>query len=339
MVAWPDFRARFRRFLVTGVGIALVLAVTLLLSGFAAGFATRIDRLIDSVGGTHYLTIDGGSGPFTSTAGFPVTDLPAGDPIIVAPNSIDIGSTSVGVVVLGATDGGAGWPAVTEGRQIAGPDEIVTDDQLEAIGLGDEVTIAGRRFTVVGHTSGVTWDVANAGVTMSLDSARELFANGAGVATSVVLDERPDQVPDGLSLHTRDDAFDDMRVRFDAIKRSIDSFRITLWILAVVIVGAVLYLAALERVRDFAVFKATGASNRHLRLGLALQAVLLGLVAGATSIVLAYVMRPVYPGVITLGPAVVWPAIPVAVVIAIIGSIVGIRRAVAVDPSSAFGGA
>ena len=31
MIAWPDFRARFRRFLIIGVGMALVLAVTLLL--------------------------------------------------------------------------------------------------------------------------------------------------------------------------------------------------------------------------------------------------------------------------------------------------------------------
>ena len=60
-------------------------------------------------------------------------------------------------------------------------------------------------------------------------------------------------------------AFEDVLSRTADAKRSIDSFKITLWVLAVVIVAAVLYLAALDRVRDFAVFKATGASNTRPR--------------------------------------------------------------------------
>ena len=67
---------------------------------------------------------------------------------------------------------------------------------------------------------------------------------------------------------------------------------------AVVIVGAVLYLAALERVRDFAIFKATGSSNLDLMVGLGLQAALVGAVAGVTSIGLAHLMKPIYPGLL-----------------------------------------
>ena len=107
--------------------------------------------------------------------------------------------------------------------------------------------------------------------------------------------------------------------------------------LAVVIVGAVLYLAALERVRDFAIFKATGASNADLVLGLALQAVMVGVIAGVLSIGLAHLMKPIYPGLLSLPISVAWPVIPVAVVIAVISSFVGVRRAISVDPSQAFG--
>jgi putative ABC transport system permease protein len=45
------------------------------------------------------------------------------------------------------------------------------------------------------------------------------------------------------------------------------------------IIGSIVYLSALERQREFAVLKATGAANRSLLAGLALQAVLLSAAA------------------------------------------------------------
>ena len=47
MVAWPDFRSRLTRFMVIGLGMALVMAVTLLLAAFSEGFRLRSERLLD----------------------------------------------------------------------------------------------------------------------------------------------------------------------------------------------------------------------------------------------------------------------------------------------------
>ena len=55
--------------------------------------------------------------------------------------------------------------------------------------------------------------------------------------------------------------------------------RIMLWIVAACIIASVLYLQAMERTRDFAVFKATGTSTMAIGMGLALQAVVLSLAA------------------------------------------------------------
>ena len=44
---------------------------------------------------------------------------------------------------------------------------------------------------------------------------------------------------------------------------------VLLWIVAALIVGSVIYLSALERTRDFAVFKAVGVSTRSVIAGLA----------------------------------------------------------------------
>lgn len=345
MVAWPDFRTRLRRFLVISVGMAIVLAVTLLLNAFAEGFNLRGERLLDVFGADTYVAVEGSAGPMTSAAPLPealvdeivaqpgVTDA---TPLFLVPNAVLVDGQPSGVVIVSRPDDVA-WPRVVDGRGIEADDEIVVDVELEGVAIGDRLAVAGRDFLVVGITEHATWDISTQGLFMRDDVAHELLANGAPVATAIAVDGSLDTVPAGLVEHTRAEAVDDVVSRTAAAKRSIDSFKITLWVLAVVIVGAVLYLAALERVRDFAIFKATGASKLDLIAGLALQAALVGVVAGATSIALAHLMKPIYPGLLSLPADIAVAVIPVAVVIAVVSSFVGVRRAIRVDPSEAFG--
>ena len=70
---------------------------------------------------------------------------------------------------------------------------------------------------------------------------------------------------------------------------------VLLWIVAALIVGSVIYLSALERVRDFAVFKAVGVSTRAVLGGLALQAVIVALVAALLGAVLSFGLAPTFP--------------------------------------------
>ena len=76
---------------------------------------------------------------------------------------------------------------------------------------------------------------------------------------------------------------------------SIAFVRVLLWIVAATIIGSMLYLQAMERTRDFAVFKATGTSTVDIGVGLALQAVLLSLAAAVLAALLAVVIAPLFP--------------------------------------------
>ena len=60
---------------------------------------------------------------------------------------------------------------------------------------------------------------------------------------------------------------------------SITIVAVLLWVVAALIVGSVIYLSALERLRDFAVFKAIGVPTRNIAAGLAMQAVIVALLA------------------------------------------------------------
>ena len=345
MVAWPDFRARLQRFFVIGLGMALVLSITLLLSAFSEGFRLRCDRLLDVFGGQRFVVAEGASGPMTSTTPIPATLVEllvdAGfdaRPLLLAPNAVSIDGAPASVVVVGSTGDEPGI-RLTAGRLVAGPGEAVTDEALVELELGDEFVLAGRPFTVVGTVEHATWDIATAGLFIERTTALDLLGGGQDVVTAIAIDgdgELP-PLPAGLSVQTRDQAFGDILSRTAAAKKSIDAFKVTLWVLAIVIVGAVLYLAAIERVRDFAIFKATGAGNVDLVLGLGIQAAIVGVIAGVLSIGLAQLMKPIYPGLLSLPFRIAWPVVPVAVVIAALSSVVGVRRAIKVDPSQAFG--
>jgi putative ABC transport system permease protein len=113
---------------------------------------------------------------------------------------------------------------------------------------------------------------------------------------------------------------------------------IFLWLIAASIIGSVIYVSALEKTRDFAVLKATGASDGQLMTALALQAVVISVAAAVVAVILATLLAPVFPilVVIPLWSVLLLPLL--AIVLGLLASTAGLRRAVGVEPALAFGG-
>lgn len=107
---------------------------------------------------------------------------------------------------------------------------------------------------------------------------------------------------------------------------------------AALIVGSLIYLSALERTRDFAVFKALGVTTSVVLAGLALQAVLLAVASAALGGVLALVLGPLFPMLVAVTASAFALLLLTAVAIGLLASLAGLRHAVAVDPVLAFGG-
>ena len=158
------------------------------------------------------------------------------------------------------------------------------------------------------------------------------------VISSVAIEGTPQQLPEGYQAVDRAAALSDMLRPLQVAWRSITIVAGLLWIVAVLIVGSVIYLSALERLRDFAVFKAIGVPTRSILSGLALQAVIVALLAAALGVVLALMLGPAFPMLVVV-PTSAYLALPVvAIAIGLLASVAGLRRAVAVDPALAFGG-
>jgi putative ABC transport system permease protein len=135
---------------------------------------------------------------------------------------------------------------------------------------------------------------------------------------------------------SNDEVEEDMLRGLEGAVSAIDLMRLLMWIVAAVIIGAVIYLSTLERLNDFAVLKAVGGESRSLAMGLALQALIAAVVAGVLGIAFATLLGPAFPLRVTVGPGSYALLIVVAAVVGIVSSMIALRRVLKVDPALAF---
>jgi putative ABC transport system permease protein len=344
LISLRDLQWRRRRFAIAVVATALVFALGLILSGVSASFDNEIDRTVDSFGADAWLVPAGTLGPFTAPTTMSesrvdrVRRLPGvrrADPVLV------LGATTTtprprNLNIVGVVPGGVGSPDGTESKLIR-PSAIV-DDAL-GLGRGDQLALNGVSLRVAGVTHGMTYFAGIPRATMSLRQAQRIALEGRRLVTAIVVQGRPATVPRGFHLLENSDVAEDLERPIVQAKDTISFIRILLWLVAAGIIGAIVYLSALERVADFAVLKAIGVSVRDLVMGLLFQAVLLSLLSALLAIGLQKAIAPaVAMSVeIPIGTFLTMPL--VAILVGALASFLGLRRALAVDPALAFGGA
>ena len=122
-------------------------------------------------------------------------------------------------------------------------------------------------------------------------------------------------MPPGLVVLSSSTVVNDTVGQLRTAVASIDNTRWLMWLVAAAIVASMLYVAALERKRDFAVLKALGSSSGALFLSLVLEAVVVTLLAALLAEILASLMTPLFaqPVDITPDARLVLPLIAVAV--------------------------
>lgn len=325
--------------------ITMVLALTLLLSGFRDGIDVETARTVRALGGDAFVVRDGVSGPFTTLAQLDedvaarVAEAPGvrrADPVVSVRHAIE-SSPVTDVYLVGARPDGLGMPAVRTGRGARAPGEAVLDSRAGRA-VGDRVRLGGRELAVVGVVRGVSVWAGVPAMFVTLADAQDLVFGGARSATTVLTSGTPTSVPDGLRVVTPGGARRDLQRPLDNAVTTIDLLRLFLWVVAAAIVGSVLYVSALERSRDFAVFKAFGTESGDLVGTLVVQAFVLSALSAGLAAGLSRVLAGLFPAVISF-PARTLLLLPlVALAVGLLGSAAGARRAIAVDPAAAFGG-
>ena len=348
LLAVRDVVWRGRRWAIAVTGTALALAVSILLAGFLASFRAEVDTTLDALGGDGYLVRAGAAGPFTAPSPLgadrlaevqQLAGVEAAVPVVTLPYTLQrAGHDGVVDVFLVGRGAGDPQPPVREGRAAEASGEVVVDGRVGA-DVGEEVVLGGRRFQVVGTTSGLYALAGKGLVWTTMQDAQDLLFGGAPLVSAFLYDGAPASVPDGMVAIDRAAAERDLIRLMEPVVESIETFRLLMWIVAAAVVGSVLYLTAVDRVRDFAVLKATGARNRDLAASLLLQAAALGVVASVLGIGMALLLAPTFPTPVLFTAPLFLSAPAVAIVIGAIGGLAGVRKAMSTDPALAFGGA
>jgi putative ABC transport system permease protein len=342
-----DLQFRARQFLIAVLGAGLVFAMTLLLAGMAASFHAEITRTVDAIGVDGWVLPAGTSGPFTAVGSLPfstvstvesMSGVRAAGPVAISPQAAQSGTRYLRVTMIGAPVGGLGAVAPARGRAINADGQAVADTRMH-VGVGGALTIAGRSFTVVGLVSGHTLNGGSPDVWVTFHDAQQVLFGGRPLATAVVTRGVPASGAPGLEIMTSAGVARDTLRPMQSAVQSVDNSRWFMWVVAAVIVAALVYVSALQRVRDFAVLKAMGASSRSLFAGVAVQAIVVTMAAAVLAGVTANLLKPLYdlPVAIPLSAFLLLPVS--AVVVGVLASLVALRRAVAVDPALAFGAA
>ena len=345
--ALRDMQWRRRRLVIAIVSTGLVFAMTLVLIGLANGFGVEAQRTVDSLGVDGFVVKTGAAGPFMGSTPFAEIDFArvaaapgvmAAGPLATAPTTIKEGAATQNTTAFGAPEHGPGMPGVSQGRAPSTPDEVAVSSTLGR-NLGDDLQIGGYTLRIVGIVPNSTALAKMPNSFLTTEGLQRLAYNGQPMITSIGIVGTPRELPAGYQTLDRAAGVTDLLRPLQVAVSAIKIVAVLMSIVAVLIVGSVVYLSALERMRDFAVFKAIGVPTRSILAGLVLQAVVVALLAAVLGVVLAQVLAPLFPMIVVV-PMPAYLALPlVAIVIGLVASGAGLRRAVAVDPALAFGGA
>ncbi len=346
IAALRDLQWRRQRFMIAIVGTGVVFAATLVLTGLANGFRIEARRTVDSLGIDTYMIKSGSVGPFLGASPFAASEVAAvaripgvvqAVPLVYSGTTMMDRGSPRNVNMFGVLERGPGMPPLAEGRPPSAPDEVVVADKLGRH-VGDQVEIASRTLRVVGIVEDSTALAGQPNVFLTVPGAQQLMFGGEPLVSSIGLRGTPAQVPAGFRVVHRADAIEDFVRPLRVAYAAFNFMSVLLWIVAALIVGSIIYLSALERTRDFAVFKAVGVSTGSVLAGLVLQAVIVAILAALVGGVLSLVLAPLFPMRVVVPPS-AFPLLGVvAIVVGLLASVAGLRRAVSIDPALAFGG-
>ncbi|MFA5026554.1 MAG: ABC transporter permease [Candidatus Methylomirabilota bacterium] len=394
-LAIRDVRYHLGRFLLTALGVGLLLATVMAMGGIYRGMVEDALSIVRAPGADLWVVQKDTNGPFAESSRIPediyrviraVPGVRDASPIAFQSLQLRVGERPLRVQLIGFRPGGLGAPpAVAEGRPIVRGRYDLLIDRKSGVPLGTEIRIGRSTFTVVGLTEGIVSNSGDPAAFVALRDAQEIQFQKANEAIrndrarlAASLEEAPalrDVPPEALggivqdtrlanAILVRLEAWADpgevaARIErwnhyramttaeqedvlaksvIDRARQQILLFRIILLAVSTVIIGLIIYTLTMEKTRDIATLKIIGAPDWKIGGLILQQALVLGLLGyglGAALIGLAFEYFPRRVAIWPLDQAIL---LGIVLAICVLASLLGIRRALSVDPTTAMGG-
>ena len=348
---------------VTGVGFAVLLV--LVMAGIFVGTINQVTTYIDHSRNAVWVAQPGVSQMFRAVSWLPAGDrqrllsapeVAAADPILGQPSDFVHNGEQTAYFVLGYdTASGVGGPwAMAEGRGVAQSGEVVLDRILARkndIRLGDSVEIVDGTFTVVG-LSDQTAALGNFYAFVSLTDAARLLRAGNRVSYYLVQPSpghTPEQtaaairtsLPGMDALTSTEFAHNSRDIIISMVGRPLKTMIAISTLVGVVLVGLIVWTLPVEQAADFGVLRALGVRPIQLCRIVLAQAALVAAAGFILGAAVAYGLQFLIGermGDVTVAitpPMLAAMAVATAVM-AVLGSLLPLRRVVSIDPADAF---
>lgn len=348
---------------VSGVGFAILLV--LLLDGIRDGTVAKSTTYVDHVGADVFVAREGVTNMALSASALPaaavaqvaqVQDVRETTGIFRVPMIVAADTKKRPATVIGydpAQEFGGPWK-LQRGRLLKGTGEAVVDNTLAdelGVGVGDQIQVAGASFRIVG-LSGETANIAGKHVFLGRLAVQSLI--GAGDIVSFVLvkvDSRatPQDVAQainrdvpGLTATTRAQLSKNDRSLLSSLFIAPMNVMFVLgFLVGLAIIGLTMYTTTAERVRDFGVLKAIGATNTFLLRTVITQALLLGIAGFALGLAASMLAGPfivrLVPDIgVSIRPAFALQTFAEVMAMSLVAAALPVVRIVRVDPLIVF---
>ena len=394
-LAGRDIVHSWGKFVLTGIGLGLLIGVTLTMAGVYRGMVDDAGALLSNSGADLWVVQQGTQGPYAESSSLrddvvrSVLGLPG---VARAANATYLtmqvrrGSADVRAMVVGFEPGEPGEPGyLVAGRHITRSHYEAVADIKTGFALGDRILIRRHDYSVVGLTRRMVSAGGDPMVFIALKDAQEaqflkdneairnerersaanpslnrpgvpglLEAIQASQASShsvntVLVQLRPGFSADAvaepirrwkhLEAFTRPQMEEILVAKLIATSaRQIGMFLVILAIVSAAIVAFIIYTMTLGKIREIAVLKLIGTSNRTIAAMIFQQALGLGLIGFVVGKVSATFWAPVFPKYVLLESGDAARGLAAVLLICALASTLAIRAALKIDPAAAIGG-
>lgn len=354
------------RFLLSVAGVAVSIALILLLAGYRSGVYRQASAYLDNTPGS-VVVAERGIRDFLGTS----SALPSGTEAAVkgsagVARAIPVVSQFViferhgrkdGFFLIGydPTVGGGPWQLV-EGRAPVVDDEIVIDRttaRQHEIELGDEIRLLDRDAIIVGFSDETTFwagSIAFARITTLESLLRTpglrsflLVTPEPGTSAETLRDQLAGTGTGTEVLLKRDLVANDRKLMARVYDAPIGLMVAIAFIVGVLVVGLVIYTATIERRREYGTVKAIGARNRILYQVVATQALIAAAVGAVAGVGLAYgggaalmAWRPQF--LVDIEPAAVAAVLASSLLMALLAALMPAWTMARLEPAEVFRG-
>ncbi len=394
-LASRDILHGWGKFVFTGVGLGLLVGVTLTMAGVYRGMVDDAQVLIENAGADLWVVQQDTLGPYAEPSS--VRDDVAND-LLGLPGVREAGNVTyltmqvrhnrrdIRVMLVGYETGKPGEPAyLIAGRPIMRSHYEALADIKTGLALGDRITIRRHEYTVVGLTRRMVSSSGDPMLFIPLKDAQEAqflkdndallnerartaanpafnrpgvpglldaiqasqtssrFVNAVLVRIATSADEL--QVAEEirrwkhLQAYTKAQMDEILVARLIATSsRQIFMFLVILAVVSAAIVAFIIYTMTMNKVREIAVLKLIGATNRTIGGMILQQALGLGVIGFVVGKLSATLWAPLFPKYVLLLPGDAIKGLMLVMLMCAAASTFAIRAALRIDPATAIGG-